>query len=278
MTDDERDEQLFLYAAGALEGDERDEVEGWLARADDADREALARAEAELAELARTLAPVVPGGAVAERLRRRVEASAGTARARRAGWGRAALAAGVAASIAGGFGLAAGRRLAEREASVRLAALEAELAEARAERDAIDEEIAALEAAHRALESEQVLARKTIDVLSAEHTESLALAGTAAHPSARARVYWDWDDWYCYLRADGLAPDPKGVYALWLFTDDGDVIGVGAFTTARDGRATLVAPVPHDVGHVVRAGVSIEPDDRLGPGPRGELVLSGGTG
>jgi anti-sigma-K factor RskA len=275
VTPDERQELLFLYAAGALEGEERDEVEAWLERGGADARAALAQAEQELAGLARALAPVAPGPAVAARLRARIDATA--ARRASGGWGRAALAAGLTALVAGGIGYGAGRRLAERDAGARLAALEAELSEALAERDEIEEELAEQEAAFRHLESEQVLARKTIDTLSADRTEALTLAGTPNRPEARARVYWDWDTWYCYLRAEGLSPDPDGVYALWLFTDDGDVIGVGAFGADAEGRATLIAPVPHDVGHVVRAGVSIEPDDRLGPGPSGEVVLLGSS-
>jgi hypothetical protein len=286
----DREDLLFLYAADALEGDERAEVEAWLAREGAPARAALAEAELEVAGLTRALAPVAPDPAVRERLRRRIEAP----RARRAssGWARAALAAGLAALAAGGLGYGLGRSLAERDAGARVAALAAELAEAHAqrdaldaqlaeaiaERDALDEELAEQEAAYRQLESEQVLARKTIETLSADHTEALSMVGTAARPDARARVYWDWDSWYCYLRAEGLSPGPNGVYALWLFTEDGDVIGVGTFGTDARGEATLIAPVPHDVGHVVRAGVSIEPDDRLGSRPRGEVVLQGPAG
>lgn len=275
MNADDREDLLFLYAAEALEGEERGEVEAWLAQGGAAARAALAQAEQEVARLGRMLAPVAPDPAVRERLRQRIEAS--TARAGARSWARAALAAGLAALVAGGLGYGAGRRVAERSAGARIAALEAELEAALAEGEALDEELAELEAAHRQLESEQVLARKTIETLSADHTEALALSGTPARPDARARVYWDWDTWYCYLRADGLSPGPNGVYALWLFTDDGEVIGVGTFGTDAKGQATLIAPVPHDVGHVVRAGVSIEPDDRLGPRPRGEVVLVGST-
>ena len=49
MTPDEREELLFLYAAGALEGDERDELEDWLARAGDTGRATLAGVSARSA-------------------------------------------------------------------------------------------------------------------------------------------------------------------------------------------------------------------------------------
>src|SRR5690606_36894547 len=167
VTADESEDLLFLFAAGALEGDERDEVEAWLARADAAGREALARVEEEVAQLARLLPALAPPRDVAERLRRRI-ASEDRARGRApsGGRGRMLLAAGLAALLAGGAGLFAGRRVAElealpriealaaelAEALPRLQALEAELAEATADRDALDEELAVQEASHRALE------------------------------------------------------------------------------------------------------------------------------
>src|SRR5690606_6371368 len=158
---------------------------------------------------------LAPPPEIAERLRRRIGAGRPRGRAAPRAWGRLLLAAGLAALVAGGAGLLAGRRLAEREALPRIQALEAELADAIAERDELDAELAVQEAAFRALESDFVLARKTIETLSAEHTEALAMVGTPARPQARARVYWDWDSWYCYLRAEGLSSDPQGVYALW---------------------------------------------------------------
>jgi hypothetical protein len=292
VTADERGDLLFLHAAGALEGEERDDVDAWLAREGAEARAAYAEAEAEVAELGLALAPHGPSPGVRERLLRRIaQPGGGAAPAAGARW-RTALAAGLAALLAGGAGLVAGQRAAERELGPRLAALaaerdahlrdlaaaRAELAAATEERDALDEELAEQESAARSLESDMVLARKTIDVLSARHTEALAMTGTELQPGARARVYWDWDSWYCYLRAEGLAPDPHGVYALWLFTDDGDVISVGTFAADAKGAATLVAPVPHDIGHVVKAGVSVEPDEQLGPGPRGDVVMLGRTG
>jgi hypothetical protein len=62
---------------------------------------------------------------------------------------------------------------------------------------------------------------------------------------------------------------------MWLFTEDGNVIGVGTFHPDADGHAIFLAPVPHDLGHIVRAGVSLEPDEDLGTKPRGEVVMSG---
>jgi hypothetical protein len=148
------------------------------------------------------------------------------------------------------------------------------LAHVEEERDELERELGALERAAREQESDLVLARKALGVVTAENMDSLVLRGTPKRPEARARVYWDWDEWYCYLEAEGLGATPGAIYALWLFTEDGNVVPVGTFEADAKGKATFLAPVPHDVGHVVRAGVSLEPDLDLGPKPRGEVVLA----
>ena len=282
MTTD-RDDLLFLYLAGAVDAAEREEVEEWLAAGSPDAFDHLARAASDLAGLAAAQRRVEPPAAVRERLRARVAATRGATvhalPARRA-LGPALVAAGLAGLLAVGVGVAANRfatHAAEaREAVLRgeLDAARAEAARAASERDELDGDLADTEAQLRARESDLVLAQKAIGVLRAEHAESVALAGTANAPAARGRVFWDWDAWYCYAHVTGLAPDPARIYAIWLFTDK-DVIGVGTFHSDGAGVATFLGPVPHDIGHVLRAGVSIEPDDDLGSKPRGDVVMLG---
>jgi anti-sigma-K factor RskA len=291
----DREDLLFLYAAGALEETERDEIEAWIASGAPESMAQLAAAMQEVALLGASRPPIAPPAALLGRLRARIDASpAGEARAlpavpRRGDWraalGTTALAAGIAgllaAGVVGGLVYRAG---AAREAALRaeLAASEDELAQLRADLDAtradaadVHEEIAELETRHRELESHFVLAEKTIMVLSSDEMQSLALTGTSALPSAHGRVFWDWKNWYCYLHAEGVTPNPQRIYAMWLFTDDGNVISVGTFHADAKGEAIFLAPVPHDIGHVIRAGVSIEPDEDLGTRPRGEVVMVG---
>ena len=339
MTADERDELIFLYAGGALEGEERDEVEAWLARGDPDAAARLAAARSELARLAHALPPIAPSPAVKQRLMRRIEAAASSpqtpmqpdrveyrpapaqaasarsepqasedhraearaaseasevtrhaaARRRPLRWlSHPVVAAGIAALAAAFLGSAVAQRSAERASTARveslrgelesveqrLAALRSELDQTSAERAQLDRDLADEEAARRSLESDLVLARKAISVLSSEKAEALALVATSGH-SARARVVWDWENWYCFLHVTGLDAHSGQLYALWLFSDTGEVVGLGPFEADASGEATLVAPVPHDLGHVVRAGVSIEPDRDLSSQPRGEVVLSG---
>lgn len=285
MNSGDRDDILFLYAAGALDLSEREEVEAWIAAGGAELSDRLAAAEREVALLGASQPPVAPPPAVRDRLRARIDASQVRRIPRRSPFAHPALAAGlaglIAASVAGGVVHRLGL---EREATLRaqLATVENELAQVQADLEAAreaatfaQEEIAELEANHRALESDLVLAEKTIMVLSSDEMQSLALAGTPALPGARGRVFWDWKNWYCYLHAEGVAKDPKQVLAMWLFTEDGSVIGVGTFHPDADGEAVFLAPVPHDVGHVIRAGVSLEPDEDIGTRPRGEVVMLG---
>ena len=281
MTTD-RDDLLFLYLAGAVDAAEREEVEEWLAGGSPEAFEHLARAASDLAELAAAQPRVDAPSAVRDRLLARANASRGaTVHALPVRRGlHPALAAGLAGLLAVGVGFAA-NRIATHDAETRDAALRTELGAARAEvarvageRDDLDSDLADTEARLRTLESDLVLAQKAIGVLRAEHAESVALAGTPLAPDAHGRVFWDWDAWYCYAHVKGLAPDPGKTYAIWLFTDK-DVIGVGTFHSNEDGDATFLGPVPHDVGHVLRAGISIEPDEDLGSKPRGDVVMLG---
>ena len=279
----DREDMIFLYLAGALDPAERDDVEAWIASGAPEVEARLARAEFEVARLAALNAPVAPSPAVRDRLLARIAHAATPPPERSTAFrdlGRLALAAGVAAIVSAGVvGILAQRTTETREAT-RLedfAIAQQELAGAQQEIADAQEEIAELEARHRALESDLVLAGKAIMVLRSDEMQSLALVGTQVMPKAQGRVFWDWTNWYCYMHAEGFAGDPNRTYAMWLFTEDGSVIAVGSFHSDARGEVTFLSPVPHDVGHVVRAGVSLEPDEDLGSKPRGEVVMVGST-
>jgi hypothetical protein len=285
---DDREDMVFLYLADALDPAERDEVEAWIASGAPDVEVRLARAELEVARLAAMNAPVAPSPAVRDRLLARIaQAEAPTVAAapppRRAAFrdlGRLALAAGIAGIVSAGVvGVLARRAIDARDATrfEDFATAQQELAGAQQEIADAQEEIAELEARHRSLESDLVLAGKAIMVLRSDEMQSLALVGTQFMPKAQGRVFWDWANWYCYMHAEGFAADPNRTYAMWLFTEDGSVIAVGSFHADARGEVTFLSPVPHDVGHVVRAGVSLEPDEDLGSKPRGEVVMVGST-
>ena len=283
----DRDDLLFLYVAGALDEAERTEVEDWLASGAPQAAEQLARAEEEVALLAAAQPRADLPRTVRERLLARTAGAADRPPAEPAAAPRrprrlahpafAALASGLLAASVTGVVVQriAVRADAERDAALlrEIEATRDELHGVREERASLDDDLADTESRLRALETDLVLARKTIGVLQAEHAEAVALTGTASAPTARGRVYWDWDAWYCYARVTGLPKDPGRTYAMWLFTED-DVVGVGTFHADAQGDATFLSPVPH-LGKVVRAGISVEPDEDLGSKPRGDLVMVG---
>jgi hypothetical protein len=100
----------------------------------------------------------------------------------------------------------------------------------------------------------------------------LAFRGDA-QPDAHARVFWEWDDYYCYLHASKLRPAAAGrTYALWLVTEDGGRVLAGTFQVESGGEATLWTQLPRDTGRVVEALVTDEPEP-AGQVPTGPVQL-----
>jgi hypothetical protein len=187
-----------------------------------------------------------------------------------------ALAAGLGAALAAplGFWVAAERHgaiLAERTS-----AFAADLALVREEMGEQEEELAEIEARSRILESDLERAQRQVEMLSALSLVTLDLkpAMGVAH-EAHARVFWEWDDYYCYLHAEGLgATDAPAVYALWLDTEGGDRVLAGTFSI-EGGEGTLWVQLPRDMGRAVRAEITLEPETP-GPNPVGAVQLSSG--
>jgi anti-sigma factor RsiW len=282
-----RRDDLLFYAAGALEGDERLDVEAHLRSGCPRCEADLSAAESIVVDLALLPAPVEPAPEVRVRLVERVGRSARARapvrfRARSAPVSiRRVLAAGLAALAAAGLGAAALERLVAvplRERAQahahRARALAQDLAEVRAERDELrrqlvdqDDELAAFEEAADASD-------ELVRFLRSPGLQSVALAPTPSQPGATARVFWEWDDYGCHLHASGLRPPaPERVYALWLHTEDGGAIRVGTFVPGRDGEASLFARLPRDVARVVRTSVTEEARDP-GDAPSGPVQLA----
>ena len=265
MSHESRRDELLLYAAGALEGAERESLEAHLRSGCALCAADLSAAEAVVTELALSPSPAEPPPEVRTRLLARVAQSSG-ARARtriRAGH---LLAAGLAAVATAGIGVALVERHVAAPLRERASTLEeqvrvstGELGELGAERDELraqlaeqDEELAALE---ETVENNAELLR----FLRTPGLHSVALAATDRQPNATARVYWEWEDYACHLHASGLRPPAaERVYVLWLYTEDGGTIRVGTFLPDREGVANLFARLPRSVGRVVRTTVTEE--------------------
>jgi hypothetical protein len=100
----------------------------------------------------------------------------------------------------------------------------------------------------------------------------------SAELDASARVYWDWDEYSCYVVAEGLpAVEGSLSYALWLYTDEDELLLAGRFPGSGSTPASFFAMLPKDMGHVVRAVVTLEPEP-AGEAPTGAALLAGGRG
>jgi anti-sigma-K factor RskA len=247
VTCDERRDLVFLYAAGELDGAERDELRAHLAEGCPRCLGALAESEAAIARLAASeLEPVTPPETVRRALSARIalesrmlEPQSLTAPPRGAGRLRTALAAGIAAVAAAGIVLAI--------VQVRLL---------RAERDA--------ESRHAALE-----------LIGSPYMRAIELSGPALGFQGHGHLYWDYHSGGCYLRATAVrAPEAGKVYVLWFSDADGAPLRAGVLEVSRDGEATLLTEMPRQIDVTGPVVVTAEADPGAAQ-PSADTVLHG---
>lgn len=291
MSCDARRDALLLFGSGLLDEAEASELRAHLAGGCAACARHLAEARDVEAALALAAPDQRPLPALRAELLRRIDRvprlapRSGRRRAWR-GFAPIALAAGLAALLAAPVGWLAAAlhydaRSAERRAAIaalqeRQSALEQELAETRAEYDELDQEVGEIEAHSRIVESDLERAQRQVAMLIQPDLVTLDLRPTSAGSEARARVFWEWDDYYCYLHAEGLgAARAPQVYALWLDTERSGRILAGTFVP-EDGRATLWVQLPRDIGRAQSALVTLEPE-APGASPAGPIQLTSGA-
>lgn len=272
MTCEERKEQLLLYAADALDPDEREEVQTHLRSGCPRCAGSLAEAEAVLAHLPLVLEPVAPSPGLRERLMERIrsedsaEAAAreksprvvpfpGAARADRwlDAWLKPAIAAGLATAIV--YGLTA--------------------LPLRRERQSLREELRAQADQIHRLESTVEQAAETARLLESREAVVAMLAGSKPQPEAWGRILWDREHGTVHFYTGNLKPPGPGrTYELWLITEGQEKIPAGTFDVDASRRGLLVARVPKEVGKVVFAAVTDEPAGGV-PQPTGSIHLLG---
>ena len=281
MSHESRRDELLLYAAGALEGPERESLEAHLRSGCALCAADLSAAEAVVTELALSPTPAEPPPEVMTRLLARVAQSSGARAA--PGLVRAGhlLAAGLAAVATAGIGVALVERYVAAPLRERASALEeqvrvstGELGELGAERDELRAQLAEQDEELAALEETVASNAELLRFLRTPGLHSVALIATDRQPNATARVFWEWEDYACHLHASGLRPPAaERVYVLWLYTEDGGTIRVGTFLPDREGAADLFARLPRNVGRVVRTSVT---EEAIGAGeqPSGAIQLA----
>jgi anti-sigma-K factor RskA len=247
VTCEERRDLVFLLAAEELDGPERDELRAHLSDGCPQCLGALAESQAIVARLAAEIAPVTPPervrAALASRiaLESRMADPASHSARTRGGWGRAALAAGLAAVLSAGAAALATR--------------------------------ARIERAERAAKTRQA----GLNVIGSPYMRAIPLSGPALEFQGHGHLYWDYHDGGCYLRATGLrAPEPGKVYVLWFTDADGLPLRAGVLELSADGEAQLLTEMPRTIDVTGAVAVTAELDaDTLKPSSdavlRGEL-------
>lgn len=280
MSCDGRRDAILLLSAGLLEEAEAESLRAHLQTG----CAACARSSREALELDAAVLLGAPEEPAPDSLRHAVlalEEPADGATAPGAPWARLLLAAGLGALLAGSPALFWASRASERGGAQALAAAErtrvldaevealrTEHAELLAEREELDAELGEADDELTTLRQGIDDAQDQIAMLRRDDTQILAMNGTAAQPAARARMFWNWDDYYCYMHVTGLAPAAAGgTYAVWLETTEGGRILAGTLKPER-GEAELWVQLPRDIGQALGAQVTLEP---AAPGqePRG---------
>ncbi len=272
MTCEERQDQILLYAAEALEPAERDEVRSHLGSGCPRCAGSLAEAEAILAHLPLALEPVAPSRELRARLLERIRPEGSVAplekseplhvvpfpEARSAdrwldAWLKPAIAAGLAAAAV--YGLTA--------------------LPLRRERASLETEIAHQAERIRALESSAEQEAETARLLRSREAVVAMLAGSEPQPEAWGRILWDREHGTVRFYTGNLRPPGVGrTYELWLITEGQEKIPAGTFDVDASRTGFLVARVPKEIGKIVLAAVTDEPAGGV-PQPTGKIHLLG---
>ena len=282
MSCEERADRMLLFAAGALDDEECLEIEDHLRSGCRACRARLTEAESLFAQLAASLDPAPPSPAVKEKLLARVRADSASATTpsgwllfRPSGWllfRRPVIAAGLAAIVGAVLASTVTQRMLPPPASTDPAVTGA-LLEFEEELAALEEELGEQEALTRDLEAGVRDRDKQIRMLRSPRAEAIELVGTESFSKASGRVFWEWDDYYCYFYATGLDETATDrVYVLWLYNDRDEVHAVGSFGADRTGHASLFVPLPRGIEPIVRTVVTLETGE-AGDRPTGRPVL-----
>jgi anti-sigma-K factor RskA len=248
---------LPLYALGALEADERRDVEAAL-DGDPALEAELAHWSAQIEALADTVPPVTPSDTTRTRLLTAVPArSKAVAGSGWMGWAAVAaltLFSGWLAWDNAGLRSELAARLSERDAeAARARRLTSELAAAR-------DDLQRLVRAH--------------DIVAAPGARGVRLAGLGDAPAAAAQAYVDPGTRRAVFYASDLPPAPESkTYQLWFITD-GRPVPAGVFDVDGQGQATVLVEDVAPSDAIEAWAVTVEPVGGV-PQPTGAVVLQG---
>jgi anti-sigma-K factor RskA len=94
-------------------------------------------------------------------------------------------------------------------------------------------------------------------------------------PKAHGAVAWDMDHHEWHVAVFNLAPLPAGKeYELWIIPPGKAPMRSKTFTVDASGTATLIVPVPADIGAIATAAITDEPTGGVDK-PTGKIQLAG---
>jgi len=265
-THDPRFEELLpAYALGALDGGELRELEEHLATGCDECRRQLALWQGDLEELAASVPPVEPSEATRRRILR-LAGSAATARAaapqrpaRRTLRWALPIAAVLALAVWGG---------------VRQARLVSEVGRLHAERERLEQQVAALDRELTVARADNERMAQALSIITAPGSRAVQLAGLGTTPDALGHTFIDTRGRRAIFYAFDLpALAPEKTYQLWWIAA-GRPFSAGTFNVDPHGHARLQIDRVDDVDKIQAWAVTVEPAGGV-PQPTGEMVLKG---
>jgi len=250
---DELQEQAILYAAGALDEEEREKYKRHLEEDDcTVCRAEVVESESAVQSLTFTLPVQTPSDSVKQRLLARAEAASFSARRSPErvkpaySWGGWLVAAAALVLLAVLFNLNMGLRGQVQSLNARVVELES-----------------------------RMNAQQTLIASFTSEGRVVNLAGQGETPQARGRIFWNEADRRWHVFVTNLAPASSNrSYQLWFVPVTGNPVSAQVFNTTADGSAEIDIPLPAGITTLKAAAVTEEPAGGS-PLPTGKFVLLG---
>jgi anti-sigma-K factor RskA len=254
-----REEDFDLYALGALEGEEKREIETHVASCADCSRR-LAEARGRVALLALAAPQVAPSAGVRSRLMSRVRETTSSERPARAF---------PKSERFGGF---FGRWWTAVLVPVGVALATASIA-LWTENRRLDQQLAALRAEAQQQRQQLQQARELADLMTASDTKVVALAPQPGMPKGTAEVMYNPKMGMLMYEGELEPAAADKTYQLWIVPAQGNPISAGVFNPASDRTSHFMMKLPQGITPAAFA-VTIEPAGGR-PQPTGPKVLLG---
>jgi anti-sigma-K factor RskA len=249
------DEDLDLFALGALDAEERQAVESHI-KGCSACAQRLAEAQGRIAMLALTVPPQDPPARVKQNLMARIQAQPGRVPSAKhtsrltAFWRTPATAwtlAAVSAAIALVFAITSYR---------------------------LDRTVHEHQTEEQSQQAVVARANAVLDLLTAKDAQDIRLTALPGKPQPAATVLYHPDRGLLFYAQNLPSLAVDRVYQLWLVPPQGDPISAGIFEPDRKGNASIVLPTLPKGIQAKAFAVTIEPEGGV-PKPTGPKVLVG---